>query len=101
MTSYEGNYAGTGELMRSDEMLAVMADVGAKALAYAEEISPVRTGRYKAGWRMDASSAGGPSRDRAEAVVANDAVDEVLADVVDGYEIPAKVLAYLEEQGRL
>jgi hypothetical protein len=106
-TRYEADYAGTGQLMRTDEMLAAVADAGAKALAYGEEISPVGKGRdphpgmYKAGWRMETSSAGGPAHDRAEARIINDALDEVLADVVDGHDVPAKVLAYLEEQGRL
>ena len=102
-TSYEGNYAGIGQLMRSDEMLAVVAEAGAKALAYAESISPVGSGRdphpgmYKGGWRMETASAGGPRHDRAEARIINDALDEVLADVVDGHDVPAKVLAYIEE----
>jgi hypothetical protein len=102
-TRYEANYAGIGQLMRSDEMVAVVADVGAKALAYAQEISPVGHGRdphpgmYKAAWRMETSSAGGPHHDRAEARILNDALDEVLADVVDGHDVPAKVIAYIEE----
>jgi hypothetical protein len=102
-TRYESNYEGIGQLMRSDEMLAIVSEVGQKALDYAQDISPVGHGRdphpgmYRSAWRMETSRAGGPSHDRAEARIINDALDEVLADVVDGYDVPAKVIAYLEE----
>jgi len=97
-TRYEPDYEGIGRLMRSDEMVQLVAATGQRALEYAEEISPVRTGRYRAGWRMETSSAGGPSHDRAEARVINDAVDEVLADVVDGYDVPSRLLSYLGDE---
>ncbi len=96
---YQADYQGTGELMRSPEMLALVSEKGALALAHAVEISPVRTGEFAGGWRLEARSDGGPRANRAEAQVVNDAADEVLADVVDGHDVPARLLAYLEETG--
>jgi hypothetical protein len=103
-TRYEADYAGIGQLMRSDAMLGAVTEVARNALEYAESISPVgkppgdhHPGMYKAGWRLETSSAGGPAHDRAEARIINDALDEVLADVVDGHDIPARVLSYIED----
>ena len=103
---YEGDYQGIGTLMRGDEMLAVMVEIASKGLDYARAISPVgrndpHRGEYRENWHMETSNAGGPNRNRAEAQLVNDAADRVLSDVVDGHDVPAKVLAYLGGLGDL
>lgn len=104
---YQPDYAGTGRILRSPEMLAMVSEVGEKALKHAIEISPVggpgdhHRGEDRAAWRLETSSHGGPRANRAEAQVINDAADRVLADVVDGHDVPALVLGYLEADGAL
>lgn len=69
---YQPNTRGTGTLLRTSEMAAVVTGAAEKAKAYAEQISPRCTGRYAASFRVETTRRGGPRRDRVEARLIND-----------------------------
>lgn len=70
---YRPNRPGTGELLRTAEMEAVLAAAAERGKAYAEQISPRDTGRYASSFRVETTRRGGPNSDRAEARIVNTA----------------------------
>lgn len=50
--SFKANRRGIGELINSPEVVAVLLTVATEAMARAEVIAPVDTGRYKAAFEV-------------------------------------------------
>lgn len=92
---YSADYEGTGELMRSPEMQAVVREVAEKAMAYAESISPEYTGEYKASFEVTVTDRGGLRNDRAEAQLVNTSDHAVNVEWQDGYHVLTRTLGAL------
>jgi hypothetical protein len=77
---------GMGELLRSEMMLRVVVRRAELIRALAEATAPVgderdpHRGRYKASFHIRSSRRGGATRDRAEAIVSNDAPEAVFVE---------------------
>jgi hypothetical protein len=71
---YRQNRAGTRKIMTGEQMAEVMKKRAEAALPYAQNISPERSGAYKAAFRVETTRRGGPRGDRAEARLINDSV---------------------------
>lgn len=95
---YERDIAGTGRLMRSPEMAALMEEVARRGESIARSLAAahVVTGDYEASFRVESRRRGGPARDRAEARLVNDSAHAVLAEWYDGLHILARTAGYLE-----
>ena len=96
---YEPDYEGVGQLMRGDEMQAVMAEAARDVLDRAEAIAPVgqpphdkHPGMFLAGFGQDVTADGGPAHNRAQGSALNMAEDEPLVDAVDDYHVLARAL---------
>jgi hypothetical protein len=68
---YEHSYAGAGELLRSDFMLAEMKRRADLIEDVAIAIAPVDSGDYIESFRVHSTRRGGPNADRAQARVEN------------------------------
>lgn len=68
---YEPDQAGTNRLMNGPAMVELMRQRAEAAKTYAISISPKDTGHYAASFVVEAHAHGGPSRDRAEAILRN------------------------------
>lgn len=80
MATYKGSYEGIGELLRSEMMVAAMAERAKAVQEMAEQLAPESIvgstlsppGRYKKSFRVETSKRGGFRKNRAEAKVVND-----------------------------
>jgi len=103
---YERDTAGTGRLMRSPEMAALMEEVARRGESIARSLAAahVVTGDYEASFRVTVTRHGGVLAadygasygDRAEARLVNDSPHAVLAEWYDGLHILARTAGYLE-----
>jgi hypothetical protein len=91
---YRPNYAGTGELMNSPEMVEVMRQIAEKGKAFAESIAPVgdprtdpHAGEYKASFEVTAQAHGGVHGDRAAAQIVNTSAHAAHVEWQDGYHV--------------
>jgi hypothetical protein len=91
-TRYTASYSGLGELMKGPEMQAVMQQVAEKAMGFAIDISPERTGEYKSSFEVTVSAAGGPKGDRAEAQLMNTSDHAVNVEWQDNYHVLGRTL---------
>ncbi len=64
MATYRPNQAGVREMRASPSMVEAMRRKAEQAKAYAEAIAPVKTGEYKASFRVDVSVVNGLARAR-------------------------------------
>jgi hypothetical protein len=87
---YRANYQGTGELMNSPEMVAVMRQVAEKGVPFARSISPVDTGEYEASFEVTSQSHGGVHGDRAEAQIVNTSDHAARVEWQDNYHVLAR-----------
>lgn len=94
---YDPDYAGTGQLMRGPEMVALMTEAARRGEAIARTLAAghVRTGDYEASFRVETSSRGGPHKDRAEARLVNDSAHAVLVEWYDDQHILGRTAGYL------
>lgn len=94
---YAGSYSGIGQIMRSEDMQALVRQVAEKAMGFAIDLSPERTGEYKSSFEVQVSADGGPSgRPRAEAVLVNTSDHAVNVEWQDGFLVLNRTLAALE-----
>lgn len=96
---YQPDYAGTGQLMRSIEMLAVMEHIAEGGANYARVIAPRETGEYADSITVDSTRRGGPHKDRAEARIVADSDHAAYVEWQDGYHVLERTLAFLEGSG--
>lgn len=87
---YKADYAGTGDLMRSPEMVAVMEAVAERGAALARSMAPERTGEYRASITVTSMRRGGPHGDRAEADIVADSDHAAYVEWRDGYHVLAR-----------
>jgi hypothetical protein len=87
---YKADYKGTGELMNGPEMQAVLRQIAEKGKAFAESISPERTGEYKASFEVTSRSHGGVHGDRAEAQIVNTSDHAARVEWQDNYHVLAR-----------
>lgn len=95
-TRYVGSYSGIGQLMKSEDMQALVRQVAEKGMAFAESISPEHTGEYKSSFEVQVSADGGPKNDRAEAVLVNTSDHAVNVEWQDGYHVLTRTLNAME-----
>jgi hypothetical protein len=77
---YKSNFAGIGQMLKSNFMMEAMAMKAEKVRAKAEDIAPVYTGEselsppgsYKRSFKIIITKRGGKNNDRAEAAVISD-----------------------------
>jgi hypothetical protein len=86
-STFKPNYKGIGQLMNSPAMVELVRQRAEAAMAYAESISPERTGEYKASFEVTAGAHGGPKNDRAEARLTNTSPHAVDVEWKDGYHV--------------
>jgi hypothetical protein len=102
--SYNPDHVGVGRMLSSPMMQAAMLQVAERIRARAEVIAPVgnpypgrhrdwHPGRYKASFRTRVQSHGGATRDRAEAIVYNDAPEALYVEYAGYGAEPYHVLA--------
>jgi hypothetical protein len=84
---YRPDYAGTRKLMNSPEMVEVMRQVAGKGIAFAQSISPERTGEYKESFEVTSRAHGGVHADRAEAQIVNTSAHAAHVEWQDGYHV--------------
>lgn len=98
---YQASYAGTGELMNSPEMLAMLKAAAEEGQKFAESISPRRTGQYAGAFRIEVEAKAGPKHDRGEARLINDSAHA--ADVEwrnhGGERVLGRTVDHIEEHG--
>jgi len=73
--SFNSNYTGLGEVLRSESMVAMLAEKAERVKAIAEATAPIGPGvptHYKDRFRVETTTHGGIHSDRAEARVVND-----------------------------
>lgn len=94
---YSPSYAGVGELMKSEEMQAVVREAAERAKAYAESIAPAgdlahdpHPGEYKASFEVVVTDHGGKDGDRAEAQLINTSDHAVNVEWQDNYHVLAR-----------
>lgn len=92
---YRPDTRGTGTVLRTSEMVAVVTGAAEKAKAYAEKISPRRTGRYAAAFRIETTRRGGPHRDRAEARLVNDTEYAWAVEFVNGDRVLGRAADFI------
>lgn len=86
--TYTPDYAGVGEMLRSDWMLTEMLRRGAAVMDEAEATAPVYSGasgdahrgRYKENFRLEGKRNGGVHGDRAAAYIWNDAPEAAVVE---------------------
>lgn len=93
---YKADYAGTGQLMRSAEMLAMLGEVAGHGAEFARSIAPRDTGEYADSIRVDSTRRGGSHKDRAEAQIIADSDHAAYVEWRDGYHVLERTLAFLE-----
>lgn len=98
---YEKDIRGTNDLMTGPEMVAFMAAAAENGKRFAESISPVRTGEYKASFRVETSAHGGPRHNRAEARLVNDSEHSTDVEWLNhgGERILGKTVDFIERHG--
>jgi hypothetical protein len=98
---YQADYKGTGQLMRSPEMLAVLEQVARRGESIARSLaaSHVVTGDYEASFIITTSRRGGDRKDRAEARLLNTSGHAVDVEWRDDLHILARTAGYLEATG--
>lgn len=92
---YTASYSGLGELMRGEEMQAVVREVAEKGMAFAQSVSPVRTGEYLDSFEVTVTGDGGPGNDRAEAQIINTSDHAVEVEWRDGHKVLTRTLGVL------
>lgn len=93
---YVKNKKGIGQLMNAPEMVAVMRQVAESGIAYAESISPERTGEYKGSFEVTAHDHGGLHSDRAEAQLINTSDHAVNVEWQDNYHVLSRTAEQLK-----
>jgi hypothetical protein len=99
--TYTPDHAGIGRMLRADFMVAEMVRRAEGIRARAEAIAPTGSraegdeepGRYRASFRIRSSDHGGATRDRAEAIVYNDAPSAFWVEFGHYGREPYRVLA--------
>jgi len=84
---YKPSYGGLGALMNGPEMQEMLRKVAEKGLAYAQSISPDRTGEYRASFGVEVRSHGGIHGDRAEAKIVNSSPHAARVEWEDNYHV--------------
>lgn len=94
---YTASYSGLRELMKGPEMQALVREVAEKGKAFAEGISPEKTGEYKSSFEVTVTSSGGvnPPGARAEAQLANTSDHAVNVEWQDNFHVLGRTLDYL------
>jgi hypothetical protein len=97
-TQYKPDHIGIGEMLRAPFMEGTMVIFAEGIKAYAEAISPIdekgpHPGRYKASFHVRHHSRGGATRDRAEAIVYNDAPEALYVEFAHYGQEPYHILA--------
>lgn len=92
---YTASYTGLGELMRGEEMQAVMREVAEKGMEFAQSIAPVHTGEYLDSFEVTVTGEGGPAGDRAEAQIVNTSDHAVEVEWQDGHKVLTRTLGAL------
>lgn len=94
---YEPNLAATRRFMQSAQMMEVITRAALKAKAYAESISPVRTGAYRSSFQVSARVIG----NRAMAVLENTAPYAVIVEVYNngGERVLGRAVDHIEAGG--
>jgi hypothetical protein len=84
---YHPDHVGVGEMLRADFMERAMKARAELIRARAEAMAPVsqsekdpHRGRYKASFKIRSHSRGGATKDRAEAIVYNDAPEAIFVE---------------------
>lgn len=101
MAEFHPDHAGVGAMLRSDFIQNAMRDHADKIKTRAESIAPVahtrrkdyHPGRYKASFHIRVHDRGGATKDRAEAIVYNDAPESISVEYGKYGEEPYHVLA--------
>jgi hypothetical protein len=96
---YSKDIKGTGRLLRSKEMEAVLRHHAQKGKRYAEAIASgfIRTGDYESSFRVASSKQGaGRWADRAAAYLYNDSDHAVLVEYVDDHRVLGTVVDIIE-----
>lgn len=95
------NYSGLRQIMKSEEMQAVLREVAETAQEFAESISPVKSGEYARSFEVTVTGEGGvlPPGARAEAQLINTSDHAVDVEWRDGFHVLGKTLDYLESTG--
>lgn len=99
--SYKPDFTGTGQLMRSAEMLEVMKAVAERGISIARVLSAghVVTGEYESSFTATARSRrGGVRGDRAEAWLVNTSGHAARVEWQDDLHILARTAGYLESR---
>lgn len=105
---FHPDHAGVGAMLRSDFMQDAMREHAETIKQRAEAIAPVahtrrkdyHPGRYKASFHVRVSSRGGATKDRAEAVVYNDAPESFYVEYGSYGEEPYRVIARAAYEAR-
>lgn len=99
MSDFKPDHAGVGRMLRSDFMERAMRVKAEGIMARAVALAPVgrgrdkHPGRYKASFHIRSHSRGGATRDRAEAIVYNDAPEALYVEYGHRGAEPYRVLA--------
>jgi hypothetical protein len=96
---YEKNIKGLNELMRSAGVRDHLRAVAEAAIPYAQEISPERTGEYKASFRVETTDSGGPLGNRAAAYLINDSPHAARVEWEDDFHVLARVADHIQHGG--
>lgn len=82
------------------EIRAALLAVGGKALAYADSISPRRTGEYASSFKLVTASTILANRWRAAVRLENTSGHALLVENRDGHHVFRRTLEYLAETGK-
>lgn len=97
--TYKPDFAGTNGLMNSPEMQEAMRSAAEKGRAFAESVSPERTGEYRASFSVSARAHGGAHEDRAEATLVNNSPHAARVEWQDGYHVLARTADFISRTG--
>ena len=93
---YRPDLRGTNALMRSAGVRDFLRGEAERAMGIAQAISPVRTGDYKASFRVETSDSGGVHGDRAAAYLVNDSEHAARVEWEDGFHVLARAVGAIE-----
>ena len=97
--TYTPNIKGVRQMLNGPEMQRMCVSAAEKGRTYAESISPVRTGEYRRGFRVEALRNAGRRGDRAGAKLGNYASDAAAVEWRLGFRVLGRTVDYIEKTG--
>lgn len=97
--TYKPDIGGVRRLLRSPEMQRMCVSAATKGMAYAESISPVRTGEYRRGFRVVPLAVAGLHSDRTGAKLVNYASDAAAVEWRLKFRVLGRTVDVIERTG--